>query len=95
MPKEEKAKQPQSITSEKYIFGTVKMGEKGQICIPKAARELFGLTAGSSLLVVGDSLTGIALITDQALSQMLGQASMGHAFPISTKKPEANIEEKD
>ena len=38
----------------KHIFGTVKIGEKGQIVIPKAARELFDLKPGDSLVVLGD-----------------------------------------
>ena len=27
----------------KHLFGTVKVGEKGQIVIPKEAREIFGI----------------------------------------------------
>lgn len=46
----------------KYIFGMVKVGERGQIVIPKDARELFGINAGDSLLVVGDVDQGIAII---------------------------------
>ena len=37
-----------------HIFGTVKVGERGQIIIPKEARELFGIKAGDILLVLGD-----------------------------------------
>lgn len=32
-----------------HIFGTVKVGERGQIIIPKEARELFGIKAGDIL----------------------------------------------
>ena len=35
-----------------YIFGTVKVGERGQIVIPKEAREVFGIQAGDTLLVL-------------------------------------------
>ena len=31
----------------KYIFGTVKVGERGQIVIPKEAREVFGIEPGA------------------------------------------------
>ena len=86
MAKEEKIQQPtmeQSSIQDKYIFGTVKVGEKGQICIPKSARDLFGLKAGSSLLVVGDRKTGIALITDSAITEMLTKAAEGYPLPVS------------
>ena len=39
----------------KYIFGVVKVGDRGQIVIPKDAREIYGIKAGDSLLVLGDS----------------------------------------
>ena len=50
-------------TSEgKYIFGMVKVGERGQIVIPKYAREVFGVNAGDRLMVMGDTdKGGIAL----------------------------------
>jgi AbrB family looped-hinge helix DNA binding protein len=47
---------------EKQIFGVVKIGDKGQIVIPKEAREVFGLKPGDSLLVLGDITKGIALV---------------------------------
>lgn len=46
----------------KHLFGLVKVGERGQIVIPKKAREIFGICPGDSLLVVGDEAQGIALI---------------------------------
>ena len=46
----------------KYIFGTTKMNDRGQIVIPKKARELFGVNNGDSLVVLGDEAEGIALI---------------------------------
>ena len=46
----------------KTIFGVVKIGDKGQIVIPKEAREVFGLQSGDSLLVLGDTTKGIALV---------------------------------
>ena len=45
----------------KHIFGVVRVGERGQVVIPKKAREVFGLHAGSELLVLGDESQGIAL----------------------------------
>ena len=46
----------------KQIFGVVRIGDKGQIVIPKEARETFGLKPGDSLLVLGDIAKGIALV---------------------------------
>ncbi len=40
---------------------TVKVGEKGQIVIPKEARELFKIKPGDTLLVLGDEKQGIAI----------------------------------
>ena len=46
----------------KHIFGTVKVGEKGQIVIPKEAREIFNIKPGDSLLLLGDEAQGIAIV---------------------------------
>ncbi|MDR1629295.1 MAG: AbrB/MazE/SpoVT family DNA-binding domain-containing protein [Oscillospiraceae bacterium] len=45
----------------KYMFGVVKVGEKGQIVIPKQAREVFDIKPGDMMLVFGDIKQGIAL----------------------------------
>lgn len=41
--------------------GTVKVGEKGQIVIPKELREMFGIEPGDTLMILGDEKRGIAL----------------------------------
>ena len=41
------------------IFGTAKVGEKGQIVIPKEARKLFQVEPGDTLLILGDERNGI------------------------------------
>lgn len=46
----------------KHIFGTVTMNDKGQIVIPKKAREIMGYKPGESLLVLGDESSGLALM---------------------------------
>lgn len=40
---------------------TVKVGEKGQIVIPKEAREIFGISPGDTLILLGDEKQGIAI----------------------------------
>ena len=62
---------------DKYLFGVCKVGEKGQIVIPKDAREIYGINSGDSLIVVGDK-QGIALLkaevfVDFAESKMKGE----------------------
>ncbi|KXZ18939.1 AbrB/MazE/SpoVT family DNA-binding domain-containing protein [Bacillus nakamurai] len=49
----------------KHIFGTVKVGTKGQIVIPKEAREVFHIQPGDSLLMLGDDQQGIALVKQE------------------------------
>ena len=52
----------------KYIFGVCRVGEKGQIVIPKQARDVFQISAGDSLLLVGDKEKGLALIKTEVFS---------------------------
>jgi len=49
----------------KYIFGTVKVGKRGQIVIPKAAREVFDIKPGDTLLLLGDEAQGIAIVKNE------------------------------
>ncbi len=53
----------------KYIFGVCKIGEKGQIVIPKDARKLYNLTAGDTLLLLGDE-KGMALIKTEVFTDL-------------------------
>ena len=51
----------------KYAW-TATVGEKGQIVIPKQARELFGIKPGDTLLLLGDISRGIAIPPKTALA---------------------------
>lgn len=54
----------------KHIFGSVKVGEKGQIVIPKNARDLFDIKPGDILLVLGDEARGaIAVVKADAMKE--------------------------
>ena len=55
----------------KYIFGVCKIGEKGQIVIPKEARKLYNLSAGDTLLMLGDE-KGMALIKTEVFTDLAG-----------------------
>ena len=54
----------------KHIFGTVRVGEKGQIVIPKEAREFFGIEPGDTLLILGKSETGLIVSKPEALNDL-------------------------
>ena len=62
----------------KYIFGVVKVGERGQIVIPKEARELYEIKAGDSLMVLGDQ-KGIAMLKTEVFQSIIDQAMEGLA----------------
>ena len=53
----------------KHVFGTVKVGERGQIVIPKEAREVFEIKPGDKLLVLGDEEQGIAIVKAEIMKE--------------------------
>ena len=59
----------------KYIFGVVKVGDKGQIVIPKEARTVYNIKPGDALLLLGDQ-RGMALVKTEifqsAVDQVMG-----------------------
>ncbi len=59
----------------KYIFGVVKVGDKGQIVIPKDARNVYGIKPGDALILLGDE-RGIAMLKTEifqtAIDQVMG-----------------------
>lgn len=59
-----------SLGKGKYIFGTAKVGERGQIVIPKEAREIFNINAGDVVLIVGDDKKGIAISKPSMLEEL-------------------------
>lgn len=56
----------------KYIFGVVKVGDRGQIVIPKDARELYGIKAGDSLLILGDK-KGMAVLKTEVFQDKINE----------------------
>ena len=55
----------------KHIFGTVKVNERGQIVIPKRARELFDIKKDDAIVVLGDESEGIALMKADYFEQRM------------------------
>ena len=60
----------------KYIFGVVKVGDKGQIVIPKDARNVYGIKPGDALIMLGDE-RGIALRKTEIFQNAIDQAMGG------------------
>lgn len=54
----------------RHIFGTAKVGERGQIVIPKDARELYGIHPGDTLLILGDEENGMIVTKPDVLSSL-------------------------
>lgn len=52
------------------IFGTAKVGDRGQIVIPKEAREYFGIEPGDTLLILGKTETGLIVTRPDALNDL-------------------------
>ena len=55
------------------IFGTAKVGDRGQIVIPKEAREFFGIEPGDTLLILGKNETGLIVTKPETLSNLASQ----------------------
>ena len=64
-----------------YVFGTTKVGERGQIVIPKEAREKFNINAGDTLFVIGDEeMQGIAIVKADLLEGFALQILQGIGY---------------
>ena len=59
--------------STQRVFGTAKVGERGQIVIPKEARELFNICPGDTLLIVGESDKGLIISRPELLRDLADQ----------------------
>ena len=60
----------------RYIFGVVKVGDKGQIVIPKDARKIYDIKPGDALIMLGDE-RGIALLKTEIFQGVIDQAMGG------------------
>ena len=54
--------------NQQRVFGTAKVGDRGQIVIPKDARDKFGLTGG--LLILGEAETGLIVSRPDVLNNL-------------------------
>ena len=60
--------------------GTVRVGEQGQLVIPKGARDLLNIQPGDTLLVLADEKRGIAITKDDVLLRQF-EALLGPEEP--------------
>lgn len=58
----------------KHIFGTVTVSDRGQIVIPKQARDLFGIKDKDRLIVLGDEAEGLALVKEKVFMDRIHKA---------------------
>ena len=63
----------------RFIFGVCKVGEKGQIVIPKEARDLFNIKPGDTIIVLGDINQGIAIPPKNMFANIIDTIFSGNA----------------
>lgn len=66
---------------------TAKVGEKGQIVIPKEAREIFDIKPGDTLLLLGDEAQGIAIVPNDVFVHM-ANSILSAQMPDQEEDPE-------
>ncbi len=49
------------------LIGVAKVGEKGQIVIPKEARDMFDIKPGDSVVILCDKQKGMAILKSNVL----------------------------
>jgi AbrB family looped-hinge helix DNA binding protein len=61
----------------KRVFGTAKVGDRGQIVIPKQARELFNIQPGDTLLIIGEENKGLIVSRPELLRDLADEIFEG------------------
>ena len=72
----------------KNIWGSVTINERGQLVIPKAAREKFGLTGGQRLIILSDE-DGIALVPAETFEGKIEQMKKAMELFSSQADPDS------
>lgn len=78
---------PSSMKNGKFM-GSVKVGPKGQIVIPKEVRQMFGIYPGDTMILLADAEKGIALERYEVFSHIADAIFVGKAREIYPEHPE-------
>ena len=61
------------IPRDKFI-STVRVGDKGQIVIPKEVREMFEIEPGDNLMLLADQERGIAIVAFDGMMDFMNES---------------------
>lgn len=62
------------IPQDKFL-STVRVGDKGQIVIPKEVREMFEIEPGDNLMLLADKERGIAIVAFDGMMDFMNEAT--------------------
>ncbi len=79
--------------AERKFAGTVKVGSKGQIVIPKGARDLFGIKPGDTLLLLADAERGMTIMRQEVFDRFIAQAMSATSGPPTPPNEDAESED--
>ena len=65
------------MAENKKMFGICKVGERGQIVIPKEARDMFNVKPGDSLILLGDKKKGGLALVKVEVFESLAEKALG------------------
>ena len=77
---------------DQYFMASVKIGPKGQIVIPKEAREMFGLEPGDTVLLMADKKRGIALQSGGVMKTVVDKIFRGRGEEVDPVPTQADLE---
>ena len=69
---------------DKFV-GIAKVGEKGQIVIPKEARDMFGINPGDSVVVLCDKKKGMAIVKSEVFEDTIDKIIPGTKWYVCCK----------
>ena len=68
-----------NVTKDRFIV-SVKVGEKGQIIVPKEAREMFNISPGDTLMILGDKERGLAIMKSDDVYDLMAKGVLKWIF---------------
>ena len=78
---------------DKFV-GVAKVGEKGQIVIPKEARDMFNIKPGDSMIILCDKEKGIALLKSDFMEESFDKIMNPTKTPSAKKNPSRRFGQK-